>query len=58
MPTYDYKCKSCEQTEVLVTSLREEIKIPVCSNCKLEMTRDYRFGSIAFRGKGFYSTDK
>lgn len=58
MPAYDYKCKSCEQTATLAIRLQEEIQIPICSKCKSEMVRDYRFGSVAFRGKGFYSTDK
>ncbi len=58
MPIYDYECKYCEQTATVGVRLHEEMQIPTCPNCKQEMIRDYKFGSVAFRGEGFYSTDK
>lgn len=58
MPTYDYKCRDCDATATLITSIREELKTPICSNCKLDMVRDYGSPAIGFKGSGFYSTDK
>jgi putative FmdB family regulatory protein len=58
MPTYDYKCGDCDNTATLITSIREEIKIPICAKCKHDMVRDYGSPSISFTGSGFYTTDK
>ena len=58
MPSYDYKCKGCEQTVSVIASIEANPQAPICSACKVKMIRDYKFGSVAFRGKGFYSTDK
>jgi len=58
MPTYDYKCRECDNSTTLITSIREELKIPICANCKLSMVRDYGSPAISFTGSGFYTTDK
>ena len=58
MPTYDFKCRDCDNTATLITSIRDELKIPICANCKLDMVRDFGAPAIGFRGSGFYTTDK
>ena len=57
MPTYDYKCRTCDQSATLVTAINRELSIPICSHCKAEMVRDYGSPSVKFTGSGFYSTD-
>jgi len=49
MPTYDYKCNTCDQTITIAAGIEEEVSTPI---------RDYNFRSFKFNGKGFYSTDK
>jgi putative FmdB family regulatory protein len=58
MPTYDYKCRDCNNTATLITSIHEEIKIPICAKCKQDMIRDYKSPGVSFTGSGFYTTDK
>lgn len=58
MPAYDYKCLSCDRTATVISSIKEDKTIPTCHKCKSQMSRDYTFGSVLFRGDGFYSTDK
>jgi predicted nucleic acid-binding Zn ribbon protein len=58
VPTYDYKCNTCEQTITIAAGIEEEVETPICVKCKEGMARDYNFRSFKFNGKGFYSTDK
>jgi putative FmdB family regulatory protein len=58
MPTYDYKCRDCTFTATITTGIKETLNVPICGNCKLELVRDYGLQGIAFKGSGFYSTDK
>ena len=58
MPTYDYKCNTCEQTITIYAGIEEEVLTPICAHCQADMVRDYNFRSFKFNGKGFYSTDK
>lgn len=58
MPSYEYKCAECGETATLVTRITEQLIIPVCFKCKVEMKRDYRFGSVQFKGSGFYSNER
>jgi putative FmdB family regulatory protein len=57
VPTYDYKCSTCETSATLITGIHEKLSIPICSHCKAEMVRDYGSPSVKFTGSGFYSTD-
>lgn len=57
MPTYDFVCKTCEQT-VTITAGMNELKTPKCLKCDSEMTRNYGFSAIKFVGNGFYTKDK
>lgn len=58
MPTYDFKCPKCEEIATLITQITEELIVPHCFKCKIEMKRDFRFGSIKFNGEGFYSNER
>ena len=58
MPTYLYKCKSCDNRVEKTKTFGQKLIEPHCESCKKPMQRDYSFGSVAFRGSGFYSTDK
>lgn len=40
-----------------MTSIKDEVKIPICAGCKAEMVRDYGVAAIKFNGGGFYSVD-
>lgn len=51
MPTYDFKCKECD--EVIETTDRTA---PICKVCKKEMQRVWSAPGILFKGKGFYKT--
>lgn len=58
MPSYDYKCNTCESSTTLITGIDKKLYIPICSKCKSEMVRDYGLLAVRFKGKGFYSTEK
>jgi putative FmdB family regulatory protein len=52
MPTYDYKCASCEIIATVNHSILESPKIP-CEKCSADMTRIPSVGAVAFRGGGW-----
>src|SRR5688500_9566578 len=58
MPTYDYRCKSCEHEWELFQSIKAD-PIKKCPSCgKLKAERVIGAGAgIIFRGSGFYQTD-
>jgi len=58
MPTYDYKCSTCETSATLITGINEKLYIPVCTKCQAEMKRDFGSPAIKFKGKGFYSNER
>lgn len=57
MVLYEYRCPNCDKTAEDIT----KNKTIQCS-CKGEkspfMKRVYGFGGVAFKGSGFYKTDK
>lgn len=57
MPTYDYRCDSCEHRFELVQSIKDDA-ITECPNCGEQAVKKV-FGvpGIAFKGSGFYKTD-
>jgi putative FmdB family regulatory protein len=57
MPSYEFKCNTCEQSVTVTTSM-SELKTPHCGKCQKDMTRIYSFQNVKFKGSGFYSTDK
>lgn len=58
MPTYDYRCKSCEHEWELFQSIKADPikKCPSCGKMKAERVIGAGAG-IIFRGSGFYQTD-
>jgi putative FmdB family regulatory protein len=58
MPTYDYRCKSCEHEWELFQSIKADPikKCPSCGKQKAERMIGAGAG-IIFRGSGFYQTD-
>lgn len=58
MPTYDYRCKSCEHEWELFQSIKADPikKCPACGKLKAERVIGAGAG-IIFRGSGFYETD-
>lgn len=58
MPTYDYRCKSCEHTWELFQSITAKPvrKCPSCGKSAAERVIGPGAG-IIFRGSGFYQTD-
>ena len=55
MPSYDYKCRTCDSRVSIVTGIDKPLEVPICSACKAEMVRDYGILAVKFKGKGFYS---
>lgn len=57
MPTYDYKCLSCNNTFEIFQSMKDE-HIKICLKCGGEVKRLIGSGAGAiFKGSGFYQTD-
>ncbi len=58
MPTYDYKCDSCDHEFELFQSINDPLK-KKCPSCgKLKLRRLFGTGAaVVFKGSGFYQTD-
>jgi putative FmdB family regulatory protein len=58
MPTYDYRCDSCEHEFELFQSIKDD-PIKKCPECgKPKVRRLFGTGAaIMFKGSGFYKTD-
>ena len=57
MPTYEYKCKSCEKEFDVVQSIMEDA-LTVCPTCEGAVQRLIsRNVGIQFKGSGFYIND-
>ena len=55
MPSYDYKCGSCENLVTIVAGINKKIDPPVCVNCKSAMNKLFSAPPIQFKGGGFNS---
>ena len=57
MPTYEYRCKSCDHGFDIVQSFADDA-LTTCPECGEETLKKV-FGNvgIAFKGSGFYKTD-
>lgn len=53
MPTYDYKCSKCGMTMVVIRTLKEKERAPICVNDAQELSRVYTAPPIQFKGKGW-----
>lgn len=60
MALYEYKCKSCNASEVIVRGITDKEVSPQCKACNLDMSRVYSSGNVGiiFNGSGFYSKEK
>lgn len=58
MPTYDYKCGSCNHTFEVMQSIKDE-PLTKCPNCGKNKLKKLISGGTGFilKGSGFYSTD-
>jgi putative FmdB family regulatory protein len=56
MATYEFRC--CGITQEITISIKEQLPKPKCQICNGDMARIYTPVGVAFKGKGFYSTDK
>lgn len=56
MPTYDFKCRVCDQVIELKVALEDRDSVP-CPKCENIMSRQLSVPAIQFKGSGFYMTD-
>lgn len=57
MPTYDYRCKKCEETFEYFQKMTDE-PLEVCKKCGGALNRLIGTGlTPVFKGSGFYQTD-
>ena len=56
MPTYEYKCKKCEQHLEVVQSFTDKA-LTKHKSCGGELRKVFAAPGIAFKGSGFYKTD-
>ena len=56
MPTYDYKCKKCDNRFEKLQSLNDKV-LKECQKCGGELVRVFHPVGIIYKGSGFYSTD-
>lgn len=57
MPTYDYKCKDCQNQFEVFQSIHDDA-LTTCPDCKGQIVRLIsRNVGISFKGSGFYITD-
>jgi putative FmdB family regulatory protein len=57
MPLYEFTCIPCDRT-LTITASYDELEGLTCPDCKEILKRSYTFGAVAFKGSGFYRTDK
>lgn len=58
MATYEYQCKNCQASIVVYRGIADKESIPKCLACNIDYNRVYSSLGVAFKGSGFYSTDK
>lgn len=56
MPTYVYRCKSCEHQFETIQKMTDE-PLKECPECKCEVARILFPVGIVFRGSGFHIND-
>lgn len=60
MPSYDYACITCDISQEITRSFKDEEVKPACPVCGYSMTRVYNAKNVPgvqFKGSGFYKTD-
>ncbi len=56
MPTYQYRCNSCEHFFEVFQSIKDD-PIKECEKCGKEVKKVYNSAGIIFKGSGFYVND-
>ncbi len=56
MPTYEYRCKSCEHQFDIVQAFSDD-SLTVCPECGGVLKKVFGNVGITFKGSGFYKTD-
>lgn len=56
MPTYSYKCKTCEHAFDVQQSLSEDA-LSNCPKCSGALVKVFGNVGVTFKGSGFYKTD-
>ena len=56
MPTYEYRCKSCDHGFEIVQSFSDDA-LTTCPECEGPLRKVFGNVGIAFKGSGFYKTD-
>ncbi len=57
MPTYDFKCSTCEQRQIIHAGIKEEVKA-ICTNCETPMLKVFAAPPVTFKGSGWASKEK
>jgi putative FmdB family regulatory protein len=53
MPTYDYKCKTCELKMSVIRKIEDKERTPLCANCVKDLVRVYDAPAVTFMGIGW-----
>ena len=56
MPTYEYRCDSCDQNFDVVQSFHDDA-LTACPTCGSPVRKVFGNVGIVFKGSGFYKTD-
>jgi len=56
MPTYEYKCKKCEETFEKFQSVKDDA-LTKCIRCDGEVSKVFHPVGVIYKGSGFYTTD-
>ncbi len=56
MPTYEYRCKSCDHQFEIVQAFTED-SLTECPACSGTLKKVFGNVGITFKGSGFYKTD-
>lgn len=56
MPTYQYRCRSCDELLEAVQKFTDPA-LTECPNCGGDLRKVYNAVGIVFKGSGFYATD-
>ena len=56
MPTYEYRCDSCEKNFDVVQSFHDD-PLTSCPTCGSPVRKVFGNVGIVFKGSGFYKTD-
>lgn len=56
MPTYQYRCQSCDGLLEVVQSFTDDA-LTVCPECNGALRKVFNSVGVVFKGSGFYRTD-